>query len=196
MMGSEAGKLRVRARIKQEDKKTLIITEIPFTTTTTSLIDSIVSANDRGKIKIRKIDDNTAENVEIVIHLASNVSPDQTIDALYAFTNCEVSISPNSCVIHEGKPQFLPVSDILKINTDHTVQLLKAELDIRLEELEQQWHNFSLEKIFIENRIYLKIEDCETWESVLETIDKGIKPFKKLLRREVTEEDLVRLDRD
>ncbi len=191
--GLRGGKVRVRARIKQEDKKTLIITEIPFSTTTTSLIDSIVSANDRGKIKIKKIDDNTAENVEIVIHLASNVSPDQTIDALYAFTNCEVSISPNSCVIHEGKPQFLPVSDILKINTDHTVQLLKAELDIRLEELEQQWHNYSLEKIFIENRIYLKIEDCETWECVLETIDKGLKPFKKLLRREVTEEDLVRL---
>lgn len=191
--GIRGGKVRVRARIKQEDKKTLIITEIPFSTTTTSLIDSIVSANDRGKIKIKKIDDNTAENVEIVIHLASNVSPDQTIDALYAFTNCEVSISPNSCVIHEGKPQFLPVSDILKINTDHTVELLRSELNIRLEELEQQWHNYSLEKIFIENRIYLKIEDCETWECVLETIDKGLKPFKKLLRRKVTDEDLVRL---
>jgi len=191
--GIRGGKVRVRAKIRQEDKRTLIISEIPYSTTTTSLIDSIVSANDKGKIKIRKIDDNTAENVEIVIHLASNVSPDQTIDALYAFTNCEVSISPNSCVIHEGRPQFLPVTEILKLNTDHTVKLLKAELDIRLSELEQQWHNFSLEKIFIEKRIYLKIEDCETWESVLDTIDKGIKPYKKLLKRKVTEEDLVRL---
>jgi len=191
--GLRGGKVRVRAKIRQEDKKTLVITEIPFTTNTTSLIDSIISANDKGKIKIRKIDDNTAENVEIVIHLASNVSPDQTIDALYAFTNCEVSISPNSCVIHEGKPQFLSVKEILRINTDHTVKLLKMELDIRLAELEQLWHNYSLEKIFIENRIYLKIEKCETWECVIKTIDKGIEPFKKLLRREVTEEDITRL---
>ncbi len=191
--GLRGGKVRVRARIRQEDKKTLIITEIPFTTNTTSLIDSIISANDKGKIKIRKIDDNTAENVEIVIHLASNVSPDQTIDALYAFTNCEVSVSPNSCVIYDGKPQFLSVKKILRINTDHTVKLLKDELNIRMSELEQQWHNYSLEKIFIENRIYLKIEKCETWECVIKTIDKGIQPFKKLLRRKVTEEDIVRL---
>ncbi len=191
--GLRGGKVRVRARIRQEDKKTLVITEIPFTTNTTSLIDSIVSANDKGKIKIRKIDDNTAEHVEIVIHLASNVSPDQTIDALYAFTNCEVSVSPNSCVIYDGKPQFLSVKKILRVNTDHTVKLLKDELDIRLSELDQQWHNYSLEKIFIENRIYLKIEKCETWECVIKTIDKGIQPFKKLLRRKVTEEDIVRL---
>ncbi len=191
--GLRGGKVRVRARISQVDKKILTITEIPFTTTTTSLIDSIVSANDKGKIKIRKIDDNTAENVEIVIHLASNVSPDQTIDALYAFTNCEVSISPNNCVIFDGKPQFLPVSQILRNNTDHTVDLLRTELEIRLNELQEQWHNSLLEKLFIENRIYLKIEKCETWESVLDTIDKGLKPFKKQLKREVTKDDIIRL---
>ena len=191
--GLRGGKVRVRARISQEDKKTLVITEIPFTTTTTSLIDSIISANDKGKIKIKKIDDNTAEHVEIVIHLGSNVSPDQTIDALYAFTNCEVSISPNSCIIHTEKPVFLSVKDILKLNTDHTVKLLKKELDIRMGELENNWHNSSLEKIFIENRIYLDIEKCETWESVIETIDLGLKPFKKKLKREVVRDDIIRL---
>jgi topoisomerase-4 subunit A len=191
--GLRGGKVRVRGRISQEDKKTLVITEIPFTTTTTSLIDSIISANDKGKIKIKKIDDNTAENVEIVIHLAPNVSPDQTIDALYAFTNCEVSISPNSCIIHNEKPVFLSVKDILKLNTDHTVELLKMELDIRMGELEDNWHNSSLEKIFIENRIYLDIENCETWESVIETIDAGLEPFKKKLRREVVRDDIIRL---
>jgi topoisomerase-4 subunit A len=191
--GLRGGKIRLRARISQEDKKKLVITEIPFTTNTGSLIDSIVAANDKGKIKIKKIDDNTAENVEIVIHLASNVSPDQTIDALYAFTNCEVSISPNSCVISEDKPQFISVKEILRYNTDHTVSLLKLELEIRMQELLDQWHNSSLEKIFIENRIYLKIEKCETWDCVLKTIDKGLNPFKKLLRREVVHDDLVRL---
>ncbi len=191
--GLRGGKIRLRARIHQEDKKTLVITEIPFTTNTGSLIDSIVTANDKGKIKIKKIDDNTAEHVEIVIHLASNVSPDQTIDALYAFTNCEVSISPNSCVIAENKPQFISVKEILRYNTDHTVSLLKLELEIRMQELMDQWHNYSLEKIFIENRIYLKIEKCETWDCVITTIDKGLNPFKKLLRREVTHDDLVRL---
>lgn len=191
--GIRGGKVRVRARIKQVDKKTLAITEIPFTTTTGSLIDSVVSANTKGKIKIKKIDDNTAENVEIIIHLAANVSPDQTIDALYAFTNCEISISPNSCIIHKETPVFLGMEEILKHNTDHTVYLLKRELEIRLQELEDNWHNSSLEKIFIENRIYLKIEDCETWECVIDTIDKGLKPFKKLLRREVTKDDIVRL---
>ena len=191
--GLRGGKIRLRARIYQEDKKTLVITEIPFTTNTGSLIDSIVTANDKGKIKIKKIDDNTAEHVEIVIHLASNVSPDQTIDALYAFTNCEVSISPNSCVIAENKPQFISVKEILRYNTDHTVSLLKLELEIRMQELMDQWHNYSLEKIFIENRIYLKIEKCETWDCVITTIDKGLNPFKKLLRREVTHDDLVRL---
>ncbi len=191
--GLRGGKVRVRARISQMDKKTLVISEIPFSTNTTSLIDSIVSANDKGKIKIRKIDDNTAENVEILIHLASNVSPDQTIDALYAFTNCEISISPNNCVIENGKPVFMSVNDILINNTDHTVRLLKMELEIRLNELEDQWHNASLEKIFIENRLYLDIEQCETWESVLTTIDKGLDPWKAKLRRPVVEDDLVRL---
>ncbi|PLX01478.1 MAG: DNA topoisomerase IV [Marinilabiliales bacterium] len=191
--GLRGGKVRVRARIKLVDKKTLAITEIPFTTTTVSLIDSIVNANNKGKIKIKKIDDNTAENVEILIHLAANVSPDQTIDALYAFTNCEVSISPNSCVIKEEKPVFEPVDEILRHNTDHTVYLLKRELEIRLGELEDNWHNSSLEKIFIENRIYLRIEECETWECVIKTIDEGLEPFKKILRREVVEDDIVRL---
>ncbi len=191
--GLRGGKVRVRARISQRDKKTLVITEIPYYTTTSSLIDSIVAANDKGKIKIKKIDDNTAENVEIVIYLASNVSPDQTIDALYAFTNCEMSISPNACVILDGRPQFISVKQILRANTDRTLELLKQELEIRLGELEDQWHNASLEKIFIENRIYLLIEKCETWDCVLSTIDKGLEPFKKRLRREVTHDDLVRL---
>ena len=191
--GLRGGKVRVRAKISQSDKKTLIISEIPFSTTTSSLIDSIVSANEKGKIKIKKIDDNTAENVEIVIHLATNVSPDQTIDALYAFTNCEISISPNSCIIVEKKPLFISVKEILKQNTNHTVHLLKTELEIRLSELEDQWHNSSLEKIFIENRIYLRIEECETWECVIDTIDKGLNPFKKLLKREVTRDDIIRL---
>lgn len=191
--GIRGGKVRIRARISQPDKKSLVITEIPFSTTTSSLIESIVSASDKNKIKIKKIDDNTAENVEIAIQLAANVSPDQTIDALYAFTNCEVSISPNSCIIVEQKPHFISVTKILKQNTDRTVYLLKRELEIRLQELEDQWHNSSLEKIFIENRIYLNIEDCETWECVIETIDKGLDPFKKLLKREVTEDDITRL---
>jgi len=191
--GLRGGKVRIRAKISQFDKKTLIISEIPFSTTTSSLIDSIVSANDKGKIKIKKIDDNTAENVEIAIHIANNVSPDQTIDALYAFTNCEVSISPNSCIIVEKKPLFISVSEILERNTKHTVHLLKTELEIRLQELEDQWHNSSLEKIFIENRIYLRIEECETWECVIETINEGLKPFKKLLNRDVTRDDIVRL---
>jgi len=191
--GLRGGKVRVRTKIFQRDKKTLVITEIPYYTTTSSLIDSIVAANDKGKIKIKKIDDNTAEHVEIVIYLASNVSPDQTIDALYAFTNCEMSISPNCCVILNGRPQFISVKQILRSNTDHTVELLKQELEIRLGELEDQWHNASLEKIFIENRIYLLIEDCETWDCVLSTIDEGLSPFAEKLRREITPDDLVRL---
>ena len=191
--GLRGGKVRVRAKISQRDKKTLVITEIPFSTTTSSLIDSIVAASDKGKIKIKKIDDNTAGQVEIVVYLSSNVSPDQTIDALYAFTNCEVSISPNACVILDDKPNFISVHEILKQNTDNTVNLLKKELEIRLSELNDHWHFASLEKIFIENRIYLLIEECETWESVLSTIDKGLEPFKKKLKREVTEDDLVRL---
>lgn len=191
--GLRGGRIRVRAKISQVNNKTLAIQEIPFGTTTSSLIDSIVSANEKGKIKIKKIDDNTAENVEIIIQLAPNVSPDQTIDALYAFTNCEVSVSPNSCIIDEGKPRFLGVKELLKISTKNTVGLLKKELEIRKHELLEQWHFSSLEKIFIEKRIYRDIEECETWEAVIQTIDKGLKPYKKLFHREITEDDIVRL---
>lgn len=191
--GLRGGRVRIRARISQLDRKTLVINEIPFSTTTTSLIESIVNANDKGKIKIKRIDDNTAENVEIVIHLGAGVSPDQTIDALYAFTHCEVSVSPNACVIHNGKPSFMGVSEMLKYSTQRTMSLLKKELDIRLEELETEWHFSSLEKIFIENKIYRDIEECETWDAVLKAIDEGLKPFLKNLRREVTHDDLIRL---
>ena len=191
--GQRGGKIRIRARINKFDKKTLVINEIPFGKTTTSVIDSILLANDKGKIKIRKIDDNTAEHVEILIHLAPGVSPDKTIDALYAFTDCEVPISPNTCVINEGSPIFLGVSEILKTSTENTVELLRQELLIRKEELEHEWHTSSLEKIFIENRIYILIEECETWEAVLETIDNGLDPFKHLLLRPVTHEDLIML---
>jgi len=192
--GLQGGKVRVRAKISKLDKKTLVITEIPYGKTTSSLIDSIISANDKGKIKIKKIDDNTAENVEILIHLPPGVSPDQTIDGLYAFTDCEVSISPNCCVIdNDKKPQFPGISEILKITVDNTVYLLTRELEIRKDELDDAWHKSSLEKIFIENRIYNHIEECETWESIIETIDKGLEPFKHLLRRAVTEDDIVRL---
>jgi len=191
--GLRGGKVRVRAKINKVDKKTLAVTETPFGTTTSSLIDSIVAANDKRKIKIRKIDDNTAENVEILIHLAPGVSPDQSIDALYAFTNCEVSISPNACIVDDGKPKFLGVKEILRICTQNTVDLLQKELEIRKSELEGQWHFASLEKIFIEKRIYRKIEECETWEAVIDTIDKGLKPHKKLFSREITRDDIVRL---
>ncbi|RLC25834.1 MAG: DNA gyrase/topoisomerase IV subunit A, partial [Deltaproteobacteria bacterium] len=191
--GLRGGRIRVRAKISQVNNKTLAINEIPFGTTTSSLIDSIVSANEKGKIKIKKIDDNTAENVEIIIQLAPNVSPDQTIDALYAFTNCEVSVSPNSCIIDDGKPRFLGVKELLRISTKNTVGLLKKELEIRKQELLEQWHFSSLEKIFIEKRIYHDIEECETWEAVIENIDKGLKPYKKLFHREITEDDIVRL---
>jgi topoisomerase-4 subunit A len=192
--GLQGGKIRVRAKISKLDKKTLVITEIPFGKTTSTLIDSIIAASDKGKIKIKKIDDNTAENVEILIHLPPGVSPDQTIDGLYAFTDCEVSISPNSCVIDENKkPQFLSISDILKFNVENTVKLLTRELEIRRNELEDAWHKSSLEKIFIEKRIYNHIEKCETWESIIETIDKGLTPYKHLLRREVTYDDIAGL---
>jgi topoisomerase-4 subunit A len=191
--GLQGGKVRARARISKLDKKTLVITEVPYGKTTTSLIDSIISANDKGKIKIKKIDDNTAENVEILVHLSPGVSPDQAIDGLYAFTDCEVPISPNSCVIENGKPRFVGVAEMLKISVGNTVDLLTLELQIRKKELEEDWHLSSLEKIFIENRIYNNIEDCETWKSIIDTIDKGLKPFKKYLRREVNEDDIVRL---
>ncbi|WP_152286391.1 DNA gyrase/topoisomerase IV subunit A [Flavicella marina] len=191
--GKRGGKVRVRARISQLDKKTLVINEIPFGTTTSSLIDSILKANDKGKIKIKRIEDNTAASVEILVHLPPNVSPDKTIDALYAFTNCESSISPLSCIIEDHKPLFIGVSEQLKRSTDRTVALLKRELEIQLSELEEQWHFASLERIFIENRIYRDIEEVETWEGVIEAIDLGLKPFTKHLKRAVTTDDILRL---
>ncbi|CAL2104285.1 Topoisomerase IV subunit A [Tenacibaculum sp. 190130A14a] len=191
--GKRGGKVRVRAKISQHDKKTLVITEIPFGTTTTSLIDSILKANEKGKIKIKRIEDNTAANVEILVHLPPNVSPDKTIDALYAFTNCENSISPLCCIIEDNSPVFIGVSEVLKKSTDFTVELLKRELEIHLNELEEQWHFSSLERIFIENRIYRDIEEVETWEGVIEAIDLGLQPHVKHLKRAVTEEDIVRL---
>ena len=191
--GLRGGAVKVRAKITKEDNRTLNITDIPFGKNTTTLIESIIKANEKGKIKIKKIDDNTAEKVEILIHLPNGVSTDKTIDALYAFTDCEVSISPNSCLIENNTPKFMPVSEILKKNTDHTVHLLTRELEIRRGELEAAWHMSSLERIFIENKIYQKIEDCETFEAIIQTIDHGLEPFKKLLRREVTRDDIVKL---
>lgn len=191
--GLRGGRIRVRARIEEMDKKTLIIKQIPYTTTTTSLIDSIIKANDTGKIKIKKVIDNTAKEVEIQIQLAPGISPDVTIDALYAFTDCEVSISPNACVIVEDKPHFIGIAEILKVSTSQTVDLLKHELEIRKNELMERLLFSSLEKIFIENRIYRKIEECETFELVIETVDKGLEPFKKDFYREIIEEDILRL---
>jgi len=191
--GMRGGKIRSRARINQLDKNTLVITEIPFGTNTSSLIDTILKANDKGKIKIKKIEDNTAAEVEIQIHLPSGISPDKTIDALYAFTGCETSVSPLGCVIEDNKPLFIGVSEMLRRSTDRTVELLKSELEIQLDELEEQWHFASLERIFIENRIYRDIEEEETWEGVIAAIDKGLQPHIQHLKRAVTEEDIVRL---
>lgn len=191
--GARGGRVRVRARMSQLDKNTLVIKEIPFSTTTTNLIDSILKANEKGKIKIKKVEDNTSSEVEILIHLPPGVSPDKTIDALYAFTNCEVSIAPLGCVIQNNKPLFTGVSDMLKQSTNRTVSLLKQELIIELGELEEQWHFLSLERIFIENRIYRNIEEEETWEGVIASIDKGLQPFTKNLKRAVTTDDIVRL---
>ena len=191
--GIRGGKVRVRAKISVQDKNTLVITEIPFSTTTSSLIESILKANEKGKIRVKKIEDNTAANVEILIHLPSGISPDKTIDALYAFTGCETSISPLGCVIINHKPHFIGVSDMLRISTDSTVQTLKKELEVKLQELENQWHFASLERIFIENKVYRLIEDQETWEGVLKAIDEGLKPFIGVLKRLVVEEDLIRL---
>ena len=191
--GMRGGKVRVRAKISQVDKNTLVITEIPFGTNTSSLIDSILKANDKGKIKIKKIEDNTAADVEILVHLPSGLSPDKTIDALYAFTSCETSISPLGCVIEDNKPFFVGVTEMLRRSTDNTVQLLKNELEIKLGEFEEQWHFASLERIFIEKRIYRDIEEEETWEGVIQAIDKGLQPHIKHLKRPVTEDDIVRL---
>ncbi len=191
--GKRGGKIRIRARIEELDKKTLVIRDIPYGSTTVGLIDSIIKANDKGKIRIKKVVDNTARDVEILVYLAPGQSPDITIDALYAFTDCEVSISPNACVIMDDKPVFLGVNDILKINTDRTVELLKKELEIKRGELLEKILFSSLEKIFIENRIYRDIEECETWESVIETIDLGLMPYKDQFYREITREDIVKL---
>ncbi len=191
--GLRGGKIRVRAKISQLDKNTLVITQIPFGTNTSSLIDSILKANDKGKIKIKRIEDNTAAEVEILVHLPSGISPDKMIDALYAFTACESSISPICCIIEDNRPIFMGVSEILRRSTDHTLALLKSELEIKLSELEEQWHFASLERIFIENRIYREIEEEETWEGVIAAIDKGLKPYIKHLKRAVTEEDIVKL---
>jgi len=190
--GKRGGKIRVRAKIKKEDTKTLVIHEIPFGTTTTSLIDSILKANDKGKIRIKKIEDNTAANVEIRIYLATGVSPDKTIDALYAFTNCEMSISPNTSVIWNDKPHFLSVNEILKTSTNNTVSLLKKELEIRKNELFELWHNASLEKIFIENKMYIELDGI-TYEDAIPLIHKLLKPFTKNLKRPVTDDDVKRL---
>ena len=191
--GMKGSKIKVRARIEELDKKTIAIKEIPFGTTTDSLIDSILKANDQGKIKIKKVVDNTAKDVSIEISLQPNTSVDKTIDALYAFTNCEMSISPAACVIMDEKPHFLSVNEILAESTQNTVHLLKRELQIKLHALQEKWHFSSLEKIFIEEKIYRDIEEAETWEQIISFIDKGLEPFKKNLLREVTEEDIVKL---
>lgn len=191
--GKRGGKVRCRARIEELDKKTLVITEIPYGQTTQSVIDSILKANDKGKLKIRKIEDNTAKNVEIVVHLPAGLSTSQAIDALYAFTYCEIPISPNCCIIIDDKPVFTDVRTVLKQSTENTKKLLRKELEIKKAEIEDKWHMSSLEKIFIENRIYRDIEEEETWEGVISAIDRGLDPFKHLLFREVVEEDILRL---
>ncbi len=191
--GKKGSRIRVRSTITIEDKKTLAIKNVPYGVTTTSLIDSIIKANDNGKIKIRKVEDNTSQNVEIIVHLTQGVSPEVTLDALYAFTQCEISISPNCCVIIDEKPQFISVNQLLKYSTENTVNILRKELELLKSKLEEKWHLSSLEKIFIENRIYRDIEECETWESVIKTIDIGLDAFKPTLKREVTEEDIVKL---
>ena len=192
--GKRGGKIRVRAAIEERDKKTLIIKSIPYGITTSTLMDSIVKANDQGKIKIKKVTDATAKNVEIIIELAAGISPDITIDALYAFTDCEISISPNACVIVGQKPQFLGVQELLKISVDKTKDLLKRELEIKLAELEDKWHYTSLEKIFFEEKIYKELEKKhETWDKVIEAIDKAFAPFKKKLKREIAREDILKL---
>ena len=191
--GARGGRVRVRAKISQLDKSTLCITEIPFTTNTTSLIDSILKANEKGKIKIKKVDDNTAANVEILVHLPNGTSPDKTIDALYAFTACETAISPITCVIEDNKPHFLTVSEVLRRSTDRTVSLLKQELEIELSELEMQWHSASLEKIFIREEMYIDFKNYTDRESLYEYLYQRFEPFKKDLIREITDDDLAKL---
>ena len=191
--GLRGGKIRVRAKVSQIDKNTLVIREIPFSTTTSSLIDSILKANDKGKIKIKRIEDNTAAEVEILIHLPGNISPDKTIDALFAFTACETSISPLGCIIEDNKPLFIGVSEMLRRSTENTVSILEQELLVKKAELEEQWHFAYLERIFIENRIYRDIEEQETWEGVIQAIHKGLVPHIGHLKREVNNDDVVRL---
>jgi topoisomerase-4 subunit A len=191
--GLKGGKIRCRARIEEFDKKTLLIKDIPFATTTTGLIESIIKANDSGKIKVKKVIDNTAADVEIEIQLAPGVSPDITIDALYAFTDCEVSISPNACVILNDKPVFVSVNELLKESAERSKDLLRQELEIKKHELEEDWHYCSLEKIFIEKRIYRDIEESETFEDVIDTIWRGMNKYKKLFKRDLIEDDILRL---
>lgn len=191
--GKRGGKVKVRAKIEKKDNKTLVITEIPATTTTSSLMDSIVNANSKSKIKIKRIEDNTAKNVEIVITLGTGVDPQVTIDALYAFTDCEVSISPNCCIIVDRHPVFIGVKDLLRRSTDNTLELLKWELTNRIEALEKKWHSTSLEKIFIEKRVYLEIEEAKDRENMIDRVTKGLKPYTKILRQKITEEDVLRL---
>ncbi|MEI9908453.1 MAG: DNA gyrase/topoisomerase IV subunit A [Bacteroidota bacterium] len=192
--GKRGGKVKVRAQIEEVDKKTLAIRSVPYGVTTTQLMDSIVKANDQGKIKIKKVTDTTAALVEILIDLAPGISPDITIDALYKFTDCEISISPNACVIVGMKPQFLGVQDLLKLSVDRSKDLLEQELKIRLAELQEKWHYTSLEKIFFEEKIYKELEKKhETWDKVIEAIDKAFAPFKKQLKREITREDIIKL---
>jgi topoisomerase-4 subunit A len=192
--GKRGGKVRVRAHIEEKDKKTLLVKDVPYGVTTTALMESIVKANDSGKIKIKKVVDNTAKDVEIEVQLAPGISPDITIDALYAFTDCEVSVSPNVCVIVDDKPRFITVSDLLRYSADFTRELLKRELEIRLSELEDKWHYTSLEKIFFEKQIYKELEQKhKDWEAVLVAIDKGFNPYKKQLKREILREDIVKL---
>jgi len=191
--GKRGGKVRVRAKIFQEDKNTLIISELPFSTTTSSLINSILKANDKGKIKVKKVEDNTAEHVEIAITIPAGISPDKTIDALYRFTDCEVSISPLSCIIEDNTPKFMGVSEILQQSTNHTLDLLRKELEVNLNELQEKWHISSLERIFIENRIYHKIEELDNWEEIISVIHLELKPHTKHLLRTVTDEDVEKL---
>ena len=191
--GNRGGRVKVRATVEKYDKNTIIIKEIPYGTTTASLIESIIKASEKGKVKIKKIEDNTSAEVEILVYLPSGASIQKTIDSLFAFTQCEVSISPLCCIISDNKPQFLGVRDILKISTDNTKDLLKKELEIQLNELENQWHSISLERIFIENRIYRDIEEKTTWDDVLSTIDSGLDPFKSKLKKDVTVDDIKKL---